>query len=164
MCPKKRCPYCGCWFRPDPRVGDEQKACPKKSCRKKRHDDAHAKWCKDNPDAYQGRYSNVRTWLDQHPGYLGGYRAEHPDYVKADNEKRRERRQREKQRRADIQDERLRREIEFIRVIRGADIQDTIRLKIDGILGFLESTSPVGRADIQDSMARRGSTVTVSGP
>ena len=164
MVQKKRCPYCGCWFRPDPRVGDEQKACPKKSCRKKRHDDAHAKWRKDNPDAYKGRYSNVRTWLDEHPGYLDGYRDEHPDYVKADNEKRRERRKREKQRRADIQDERLRREIESIRTLKGADIQDTIRVKIDGILSFLESDPNRSCADIQDSMASRWPSVTVSGP
>lgn len=164
MSSKKRCSYCRSWFRPDPRVGDRQKSCPRKSCRKKRHDGAHAAWLKDNPDAYQGRYCNVRAWLDRHPGYLHGYRAAHPEYVKADNEKRRERRQREKERRADIQDERLHREIGSIRDLEGADIQDTIRLQIEGILGFLESDSRKACADIQDSMVSRRPSVAESSP
>jgi hypothetical protein len=150
---EKECPYCECRFKPDPRVGKRQKACGKKRCLKKRHDESHLRWRTKNPDAYEGRYSLVRRWLDENEEYLAKYRADHPDYVKADNKARQERRRREKERRADIQDERLRREIESIGALRGADIQDTIRQQIAGILVFLKANAALGRADIQDSIA-----------
>ena len=149
---KKPCVYCDALFTPDARVGDRQKSCRKQTCRKKRHSEAHAAWLKKNPEAYQGRYSNTKTWLSGHPNFLRGYRAENPGYVKADNQRHRERRRAEKERNADIQDARLRRRIREVKLLRGADIQDEMRLKITGILELFEVWPTQYRADIQDSM------------
>lgn len=144
----KRCLYCGDFFRPDPRTSF-QKACPKPSCRQERKRQSQRQWSRENPDYFQGRYANTKLWLAGHSGYLRDYRAEHPEYVAADNRKRGERKRRRRLR-ADIQDAIPRREIARLSALRGADIQDTIRLRLDGLITVLGR--PL-RADIQDSVA-----------
>jgi hypothetical protein len=146
--PLKRCVFCGRWFPPDPRTREEQKSCFRKRCRLKRKRQAHQQWLRDNPDHFKDQYLRTKLWLAEHPGYLAGYRAANPWYVAADNRKRRQRKKRER-RRADIQDALPRREIARLRVIQGADIQDTTRLRLDGLIGVLIH-SP--RADMQDAM------------
>lgn len=141
MSPIQRCLFCGREFIPNPRI-TKQKACPRKACQKARHDQAHARWRRANPDIYRGVYANTRRWLDKHPGYLQCYRAKHPDYVTADHRARVERKRGVRRRRSDIRDAFHRRKIEVIRRLRGSDIQDTFRLQIDGVLGYLEQ--PVG--------------------
>jgi hypothetical protein len=41
-------------------------------------------------------YARVKQWLDQHPGYLKQYRANHPQYVQKNREAQRERDKRKK--------------------------------------------------------------------
>lgn len=144
----KRCHYCGDFFQPDPRASF-QKACPKPSCRQARKQQSQRQWVRENPDYFQGRYANTKLWLAGRPGYLRDYRAEHPEYVASDNRKRGERKRRRRLQ-ADIQDAIPRREIALLSTLRGADIQDTIRLRLDGLITVLGR--PL-RADIQDSMA-----------
>ena len=132
-----RCQFCGREFVPNPRI-TQQKACPREACQKARHDQAQARWRCVNPDAYRGVYANTCRWLVKHPGYLRRYRASHLDYVAADKAGRRRRHARSKQRRADIRDAFHRRQIEAIRALRGADIQDTIRRQLDGVLTYLD--------------------------
>lgn len=143
----KRCVYCARWFVPDPRT-PHQKTCKRKRCRLKRKRDAQRRWLDDTPDYFEGRYDNTKSWLEKHPGYQKKYRAEHPEYVAADNRARRERKKRQR-RRADIQDALPRREIARLQVLEGADIQDTIRRRLDGLLTVLASP-PL--ADIQDAI------------
>lgn len=141
---EKRCVHCGASFEPDPRAWRVvegmrrcfQKACRRKRCRKKRKLKAQARWLAANPNAFKGRYSNVKSWLDKHPGYLRCYRAANPGYVAADNRARQKRKVRQR-RRADIQDAIPRREIGLLRGLQGADIQDTIRRRLDGLLDTL---------------------------
>lgn len=140
----KRCVYCRRWFVPDPRT-PHQKTCERKRCRLKRKRDAQERWVASNPGYFEGRYSNTKRWLAKRPGYLRGHRATHPEYVAADNRARRERKKRER-RRADIQDALPRREIARLRGLEGADIQDTIRRRLDGLLTVLAGPPP---ADIQ---------------
>ncbi|MBI4424282.1 MAG: IS21 family transposase [Elusimicrobia bacterium] len=110
-----------------------QKCCGKKRCKAKRKADAQVAWVRKNPDYYKGEYRRTRLWLNDHPGYLDDYRDKEPDYVQRDNEGRRQRRIRAR-RRADIQDAWPRREIRQIQGVEGADIQDTYRLRLDGLL------------------------------
>ncbi|MBI4801003.1 MAG: hypothetical protein HY796_00600 [Elusimicrobia bacterium] len=126
---KKRCRYCRDWFIPDPRT-PHQKTCSKPACRKKRIEQAQKNWVKKNPYYFGNDYMRVKQWLKAHPGYLAKYRAAHPEYVAKDNQNRGLRRQRLKR--------------------RSADIQDTFRLKLAGIIGLL--TRPVC-ADIQENIA-----------
>ena len=128
-----RCPYCGDEFEPRPNVAAIQKCCGKKRCKARRKADAQAHWLTKNPDYFEGEYRRMRLWLAEHPGYQRRYRAKHPDYVRKDNEGRRRRRIRAR-RRADIQDAWPRREIRQIQGVQGADIQDTCRLRLDGLL------------------------------
>ena len=135
---QKRCPYCGDEFQPKPHVAAIQVCCGKKRCKAKRKMDAQAHWLDkaENRDYFKGEYRRTRLWLDAHPGYLAAYRDDHPDYVQKDNEGHRQRRIRAR-RRADIQDAWPRREIERIQGVQGADIQDTYRLRLDGLLSAL---------------------------
>lgn len=145
----KRCAFCARTFRSEPRIGEAQKACFRKRCRARRKREAHQSWLRRNPGYFNDQYPRTKLWLADHPGYLGRYRSAHPEYVCADNRKRRERKKRAR-RRADIQDALPHREIARLRVIRGADIQDTTRLRLDGLIAAL-SHGP--QADMQDEMA-----------
>lgn len=161
---KKPCVYCAALFSPNPRVGDEQKSCPKKTCRKKRHAAAHARWWKNNPKAYQGRAGETQAWRKKHPKRQREWRGENPEKVAEDNRQHRERRKRNKRRNAEIQDAILRRKIGAVKSIRGAEIQDECRLKIAGILDLFESWPTPYRAEIQDSMASGGVSMAHSRP
>lgn len=59
---RKRCAYCGQYFVADPRVGDRQKACGSKDCRKKRKKEAQRRWLEMNPGYFGGRYDYVKEW------------------------------------------------------------------------------------------------------
>ncbi len=47
---KRPCSICRRWFRPDPRVGDRQHACPKPECQAARRKKTQARWRARNPD------------------------------------------------------------------------------------------------------------------
>lgn len=145
---RKQC-ACGVWFTPYPRAWKTQKTCSK-ACRSRRLQELCCRWRKKNPGHFKGRFLNTKRWLEKHPNYLRRYRAKHPEYVAADNAKRRERRLRQKYRRADIQNGLLSREIASIRTLRGADIQNTLRLHVDGLFDVLAG---IPRADIQNRWA-----------
>ena len=143
---EKRCVYCHSLYRPDPRAAAFQKACSDPACRLKRRREAQGKFVQDNPDYFRGRYGRTKTWLVAHPGYLAAYRAAHPDHMARKRLQDRRRRRRLTVSRADIQVTMLRRKFKDLKALRGADIQDTIRLRLDGILDVL-GRNP--RADIQ---------------
>lgn len=92
----KRCRYCPDFFKPDPRSyralpsgkgrRSAQTACPKPSCRKRRHKDACLRWHEDNPTYDDGRAVSKRRL-----GYWPAYRAAHPDKVQRNREHQRER-------------------------------------------------------------------------
>lgn len=149
MARKKQCCSCGAWFTPYARAWKTQKTCSK-ACRTQRVQELCARWRAKNPDYFKGRYPDTKRWLAKHPNYLSRYRAENPDYVEADNKNRRRRRLRRNDLRADIQNGLLRREITAIRSLRGADIQNTLRLHLDGLFDVLAG---VPRADIQNRFA-----------
>lgn len=143
---KKRCVYCHNVYRPDPRTVKLQKACSAAPCRRKRKQEAQTVYLRKNPDYFRGRYSQVKHWLEAHPGYLKAYRASHPEHMAKKRLQDRRRRERMKGTRADIQDTIVRRKVRALRELCGADIQDTIRIRLDGLLTILGGGS---RADIQ---------------
>ena len=60
--PKKRpCCICRKWFRPDPRVGDRQKACGKPECQGKRRQRTQSRWRSRNPDYFRARWLRERS-------------------------------------------------------------------------------------------------------
>ncbi len=94
---QKRCRYCRDLFRPDPRVKNQQIACRKASCRRARKREAQKKWIEKNPDYLTGRYPNTQEWLKRHPGYLKAYREAHPEYVRRNRIKQKQRRQKQQE-------------------------------------------------------------------
>jgi hypothetical protein len=103
MMTTKKCPYCHTLFVPTPRGGGKrQKICGKVSCKKALKAENNAHWRRANPACCLNDYPRVKQWLDQHPGYLKKYRAEHPEYVQNNREAQR-RRDRWKRARLDIQ-------------------------------------------------------------
>ena len=168
---KKRCAYCPEWFLPDPRQGDKQKACGKKTCRRKRKEAAQAKFVKDNPDYFRGpaHCLQQKNSLAKNPGYLRRYRAAHPDYVARDNRQRAERKRRARERKkarqwADMKVTIHRREIERIRGLQGSDMKDTIGLRLDELLRHLAHYPWADRADMKVSIGEPGAAVVASVP
>jgi len=94
---QKRCGYCRDLFRPDPRVKNQQIACRKTTCRQARKREAQRKWVEKNPDYFSGRYPNTQEWLKEHPGYLRVYKETHPEYVRRNRIKQKQRRQKQKE-------------------------------------------------------------------
>src|ERR1700722_7715139 len=47
---KRPCTICRCWFRPDLRVGERQRACDRPECQTARRKKAQANWRRRNPD------------------------------------------------------------------------------------------------------------------
>lgn len=137
----KRCPYCSNYYPPYIRTANAQKSCRRISCLKKHKKKLQKKWRKDNPYSFCGRYIKTKAWLKNHPGYLAGYRAGHPEYVRKDNGGRRHRKRILKERRADIQVGLLRRKIVRIKELKGADIQGTLNLKLDAALDIMASSA-----------------------
>ena len=90
---RKTCCICATSFLPRRTVGDRQKTCGNPSCQRSHKQNANARWRSNNPQYSRDDYPRVRTWLDQHPGYLTQYRHDHPEYVRKNREaqKRRDR-------------------------------------------------------------------------
>ena len=61
MLKKRPCRYCRKWFRPDPRVGDRQKACSQFECQKKRRHRTQANWRGRNPEYSRSRWMRQRS-------------------------------------------------------------------------------------------------------
>jgi len=59
MLPKKRCCVCRKAFRPDPRVGERQRACGDAHCQRQRRAQSQASWRSRNP-SYQKSYRTQR--------------------------------------------------------------------------------------------------------
>ncbi len=99
----RKCPYCHTLFVPTPRGGGkQQKICGKISCKKALKAENNARWRRENPACCLNDYPRVKQWLDQHPGYLKKYRADHPEHVQKNREAQK-RRDRWKRARLDIQ-------------------------------------------------------------
>jgi len=66
---RKRCVYCGQYYRADPRTRKTQKSCRDPRCRAKRKRESQRRWTEANPDYFKGRYVNVKEWRKKHPDY-----------------------------------------------------------------------------------------------
>jgi len=133
----KRCPYCGGQYIPYIRAVKTQKSCGKARCRKKQKRESQSSWLERNPDYFRGRYIKVKRWRDAHPGYQRKYRAANPEQVVRDNRARLARWHKRKRFRSEIQDGLFRRRIARIQAIKGTDIQETLNLKVDGIIAVM---------------------------
>jgi hypothetical protein len=61
--PRKICAFCQEGFEPDYRHGDNQKACKKEECQRRRHSQATANWKKNNPEKVRDYYAKyVKPW------------------------------------------------------------------------------------------------------
>lgn len=67
---KRRCLFCGCHYKADPRLGRRQKSCPRSACRKRRKSQSQQVWLKQNPGYFANRYENViKPWRNTHSAY-----------------------------------------------------------------------------------------------
>ena len=64
---KKPCSICRCWFRPDPRVGQRQRACGQADCQALHRRKMQAAWRARHPDYFVARRMQQRSLLDQPP-------------------------------------------------------------------------------------------------
>lgn len=88
---EKRCVYCQRYLPGDPRVKGRRKTCGDSLCQRALKKENNAAWRKRNPDYFRNDYERLKVWLLSHPGYLKGYRATHPDYVRRNREAQRQR-------------------------------------------------------------------------
>lgn len=71
---RKRCLFCGRYYRPDRRAGDNQKSCGRGDCPHKRKAKAQWRWVEANPEYFSGRYANTQAWRQEHPDYQRQWR------------------------------------------------------------------------------------------
>jgi hypothetical protein len=64
---KRPCCVCRCWFRPEVRVGDRQRACGKAECQVSRRKQTQANWRKINPEYARGYRIEQRAAQPQPP-------------------------------------------------------------------------------------------------
>lgn len=64
---QKKCTICGRYFSPNPRVGDRQKTCGRKKCRKLHKKEYAARWKAKNPEYFKGRYEETRDCPSRDP-------------------------------------------------------------------------------------------------
>ena len=151
---QKRCPYCRGLFIPHPKVGQRQKTCGHPFCQKALKRENNVRWRRRHPDYFRNDYPRLKAWLDQHPGYLKHYRANHPEYVQKNRQAKRLR-DRRKRLRVDIQAKIKRQHpiiIDKLGDFSRVDIQDGIAVE-PLEMTFLFSTFPC--VDIQVAMDKR---------
>lgn len=85
---KKTCAYCGRQYAPNPRTAKIQKSCSRVKCRRARQRQNYKNWWSRHPGYEMGRRLKKRGWSKAFPDYWKLYRANHPDYVKKDNRRR----------------------------------------------------------------------------
>ena len=156
---KKRCRYCGCSFRPDPRARHHQYSCPQAACRRKSRRDSQKRWTARNPDYFSDRYhSSTKPWLEKHPGYLKHYRKTHPRYVGNNRKKQKIRDRKRQNRNLDKQDLISLQNIVNTRdkpCLTNLDIQDVIMtypIVITGLISYLRN---LDKQDMIDMHVRR---------
>ncbi len=140
---RKKCPYCRTSFVANPRVKQRQKTCGKPACKKALKAENNVRWRQENPHCCYHDYPRVKEWLDQHPGYLKGFRQSHPQYVQKNRQAQRLRDRRKKLHldiQAQIKDQ-LPEITEQLWNLPHLDIQDEISLK-PLEMTFLFSTFP----------------------
>ena len=62
---KRPCCVCGKWFRPDPRVGERQKACSSPECQRQRRSKTQRLWRRGNPAYFTERRLRERNEGDR---------------------------------------------------------------------------------------------------
>lgn len=67
---KRPCTICRRWFRPDPRVGERQRACDRPECQTLRRRKTQASWRKRNPDYAIGWRLDRRNAQPEEPEAL----------------------------------------------------------------------------------------------
>jgi len=72
---RKRCVYCGRYFKPDRRAWARQKACKASVCKARRKRESQRRWIDSNPDCFTGRYACVKQWRKENPNYQRLWRA-----------------------------------------------------------------------------------------
>ena len=92
---RKRCPYCGRYYRQDPRAL-VQECCGRPECQRARKRQNLRRWRSLHPEHSERYAPKEVAWAKAYPNYWQSYRKAHPDYVARDNLRRAESRRRAK--------------------------------------------------------------------
>jgi len=75
MLPRRRCPFCRRWYRPNPRLNRRQQTCGRAECRRQQKQKSNREWRAKNPDYFRDVYPHpdyvrrnaafVRKWRQQ---------------------------------------------------------------------------------------------------
>lgn len=151
--PKKRCIFCHCWYRPDPRIGQEQLACWRAECRKERKAQADRNWRIKHP-GYGSKWKyKLRAWAANYPSYWKHYRKTHPEY--AERERKRMSSQRERLKTVAKEDAMRQIAVDKLRSIQAPLPKtvakgDAIRRRVDGIVDYLFWKEGVAKPNATD--------------
>ena len=82
MLPRRRCPFCRRWYRPNPRLNRRQQTCGRAECRRQQKQKSNREWRAKNPDYFRGVYPHQKEKYGTRADYMRLYRQQHPDYVR----------------------------------------------------------------------------------
>lgn len=71
---QRKCPYCGEYFRPNPKLKSRQKTCGKEKCRREHRRKYQKKWWSKNKRIYNPRYSDTKGRPSRDPETRSSYR------------------------------------------------------------------------------------------
>jgi hypothetical protein len=80
----KHCVICGRFFRPHRRVGARQKCCGQAECRRELRLQQQQQWRAKNEHYFKGRYSYVKRWRQENPGYQKQWRAKNGSEIQSE--------------------------------------------------------------------------------
>ena len=151
--PNKRCDFCHRWYEPDPRVGEDQVACQREACRKKRKARADRNWRIKHPGYGVKWKYKLREWAASYPDNWRHYRLTHPEY--AERERKRMRSKRERLKIVAKQDARVQMAVEKLESIQAQTPktvakQDAIHRRVDGIVDYLFWKEGVAKPNATD--------------
>lgn len=84
---RKRCPYCGRYYRQDPRA-HIQRCCGSPACQRARKRQNLRRWRSLHPDHGIRYAAKKRAWAKAYPDYWRAYRKARPGYVARDKRRR----------------------------------------------------------------------------
>jgi hypothetical protein len=82
MLPRRRCPFCRRWYRPNPRLNRRQQTCGRAECRRQQKQKSNREWRAKNPDYFRDVYPHQKEKYGTRADYMRHYRQQHPDYVR----------------------------------------------------------------------------------
>lgn len=71
---RRKCPYCGKYFKPNPKLGSRQPTCQQAECRRAHRREYKKRWWNENKHIYNPNYESTKSCPSRQPSARSSYR------------------------------------------------------------------------------------------